>query len=182
MPPAAAPPSSVRVFPIKGEVQAGVWTDVWEHDDAEAEFVSLPVSSRYAHFPVFALRVAGPSMNQLYPDGSIIVCVRYSDLGRLPKPSERVVCVRRNKAGLYEATVKELVIDDEGHARLLPRSDHPEHQQSYRLPKLDPHVRAFIDDADLPQVASADECWIDDGDTEDIEVVARVVGSYRDEN
>ena len=59
--------------------------------------------------PRFALKVVGPSMDLMYPDGTIILCVRYADLGRLPESGERVVCQRRDDQGLVEATVKEFV-------------------------------------------------------------------------
>jgi hypothetical protein len=73
-------------------------------------------------------------MNRLYPNGSVIVCVRFADIGRGPSPGERVVCLRRSADGQFEATVKEFDQDTNGRRLLWPRSDHPDFQAPLLLP------------------------------------------------
>lgn len=170
-------PARLRMVPLIGEVEAGVWREALEWgEEEEQERFPIPVDPRWQGQPLFALRVRGPSMDRLYPDGSIIYCVRYADLARDPKPGERVICRRVNNNGLVEATVKELEIDPDGNAWLWPRSSHPEHQQPIRLPRVVANDEEALPD---PLEARADGSFFDDGQTESVEIVGRVVGSLR---
>jgi len=97
-------------------------------------------------------------MNEVYPEGSIVVCVNLKDLGREPRPGERVIVERHGASGLVEITVKELRRDESGDYWLWPRSTHPAFQQPWKWPQ--------------PQ---------DEHSGEDIQVIALVIGSYRPE-
>jgi hypothetical protein len=140
---------------VVGAVQAGVWREALEWPESDWYPAPVAADRRFLAVPQFGLVVRGPSMNELYPDGSVVVCVKLIDLGRDPRPFERVVVQRRADDG-YEATVKELRIDDRGGAWLWPRSTDPNFQQPWRVP-------------DAP----------DGHESEDITVVALVIGSYR---
>ena len=115
-----------RLF-VKGEVAAGVWKEAWEVDPDEWEVftgradVSAPLQKR------FGLRVVGSSMDLIYPPGTILECVEYDFSEPIPS-GKRVIAVRRRLDGSVEATVKELVRDDDGTEWLVPRSSSPAHQ------------------------------------------------------
>jgi len=142
---------------VVGAVQAGVWREALEWPEADWYPAPVATDRRFSRFPQFGLEVRGPSMNELYPDGSVVVCVKLIDIGRDPKPFDRVIVQRRAGDG-YEATVKELRIDADNNAWLWPRSTDPNFQQPWRVPASDA-----------------------DHDGEDITVVALVIGSYRPE-
>jgi SOS-response transcriptional repressor LexA len=116
---------------VKGEVQAGVWKEVWETAPDEWEAftgradISAPIKDR------FGLRVVGESMNELYPPGSIVECVAYD--GSYQIPSHKRVIVQRVRFGQeIETTVKELVRSDDGVEWLVPRSTNPAFQTPIR--------------------------------------------------
>lgn len=113
-----------RLF-VKGNVAAGKWIDSWQVSEDEWEVytgradVSAPVRRR------FGLRVVGESMNEIYPPGTILDCVEYD--GDEPIPSgKRVIAVRHRADGSVEATVKELIRDEQGVEWLVPRSTNPQ--------------------------------------------------------
>ena len=143
---------------VLGAVQAGQWREALEWDRADWYQVAIPINPRYARFKQFGLEVRGDSMNEVYPHGSVVVCVKLMDLGQDPEPGQRVVCLRRSETGdLYEATVKELRRHSNGSYWLWPRSTNPEFQQPWRLPPAADH----------------------DFDNEDIRVLALVVGTFK---
>lgn len=118
-------PGGPTVF-LKGEVAAGQWCEAfeWPHDDWQAMTGSPNVTADPQHR--FFLRVRGDSMDQVYPDGTMIECV--STFGRAePRPGKRVIVIRRRHDQLVEATVKELQEVD-GRLWLVPKSSNPVHQ------------------------------------------------------
>lgn len=137
--PGAKPPvaeiEGLDLVPIIGEVQAGSWREAVELPPEEWRYVPAQADPRYPGVPRFALVLRGPSMDKLYPDGTVLICVKLIDLGRDPVPGEKVICQRRDLAGLMEATVKELVAEKDGSFWLWPRSNHPAHQQPIPLVK-----------------------------------------------
>lgn len=112
---------------VIGSIQAGVWVEALEWPQRDQYELDLPIPQRYQGAPVVAFEVHGPSMDMVYPDGSVVVCVKFLDLGRRPRHMERVVALRQRN-GEMEATIKEYRIDSDGTARLWPRSTHPQHQ------------------------------------------------------
>lgn len=114
-----------RLF-VKGEVAAGVWRSAVELPEDEWQSFNgrSDVTADMQHR--FGLRIVGDSMNELYPHGTIVECV--SLFGRAEAvPGKRVVVVRTDIHGQYEATVKELVEQD-GELWLVPRSTNPAHR------------------------------------------------------
>ena len=155
---------SLPTIPVRvcGTVQAGVFREALEWPPEEQYEVWVPVRPEYASLPHFAVRVSGPSMDRRFPDGTIIVCVKLLDMtGYVPESGRRYIVHRRDKHGGVEATVKELRIDDRGHAWLWPQSTHPDYQQPVRLDSLSEH----LPDAD-----------------DDLIIWALVIGSYNPED
>lgn len=142
---------------IKGEVEAGVWRESWEWDQDEwqtyqgGSHIEAPLGAR------FGLRVTGESMNEIYPNGTILDCVHCINSGDDQFTSgQRVIVIRRRWHGEVEATVKEYRETSDGRW-LVPRSNNPAFQQPISLD------------------GSADP------DIEEIAIVAVVRGSYRPE-
>lgn len=145
---------SLKVKPIEiaGVVAAGVWRETVTYDkgDPRRKQVFVPDVPEGS----FALLVEGPSMNLVYPQGTILVCRTVYDLDREPNDGERVIIYRKN-GSLIEATCKEYREDSDGHPWAWPRSSDPKHQEP------------------LP---------LNNGQKgEEIEVYAIVIGSYRPE-
>lgn len=126
-------PAPLRAVRVAGHVQAGHWREALEWPPAEQWEVFVPISATYSTLPVTALEVRGPSMDELYPHGSLVICVKLLDLGRQPRSGERVVVHRSQPNGLVEASVKEYRIDRDGQPRLWPRSSHPDFQAPITL-------------------------------------------------
>lgn len=120
----APKPSPTALLTVRGTVEAGSWREVVLTDlEYEAETLVAPRS--VVDSGAFALRVVGPSMDMLYPDGSYVVVQPWHGG---PLPYGKRVVVERNRDGLVETTVKELVRGADGEPELWPRSFHPAHQ------------------------------------------------------
>lgn len=131
--PATSGTLGLRPTRVVGHVQAGLFQEALEWPPDQQWEVSIPIVSSYSTLPVVALEVRGPSMDALYPHGSIVVCVKFLDLGREPRTGERVIVHRTMANGLTEASVKEYRVDRDGQARLWPRSNHPDFQAPLTL-------------------------------------------------
>lgn len=110
---------------------AGVFQDAAETDESDWEpFAGRPDIDAPEGLR-FGLRVEGESMNQIYPPGTILECVKY--YGNEPLANGRRVIVERFKVGDgVEATVKEYMKDGEGIEWLMPRSNNPRFQSPFR--------------------------------------------------
>lgn len=152
-----ATPSNTINIHVRGAVQAGYFTEAaeWPRDDWEN--ISLPRPD--GHKSYFGLRVKGPSMNLIYPEGTILVCVPMYDYHDMLENGDHVI-VQRWDAGMVEATVKELKRAEDGSTWLWPRSDHPEYQMPIALPANNGDHSDYMG-------------------TNDIRVVAVVVADYR---
>lgn len=125
-------PISDKVVPlgpqlfVVGEVAAGVFKEAWKRDPTEWESftgrpdIAVPLARR------FGLVVQGESMNLLYPPGTILECCEYE--GQMIPSGKRVIVQRTKTDGTVEATVKELVVGEDGVTWLVPRSSFPEYQ------------------------------------------------------
>lgn len=116
---------------VKGAVAAGVWREAeeWPQEEWEAftgrADITTPISNR------FGLRVEGQSMNLIYPEGTILECVRFH--GDAPIPNgKRVIVERKRFNDGTEATVKEYFKDEQGVEWLVPRSNNPAYQTPLR--------------------------------------------------
>lgn len=116
---------------VRGEVRAGYFTSAAEYAEEDQFPITLPSPGGRHNF--FGLKVVGPSMNEVYPEGTIVVCCPIWEYDEALEEEDHVV-VQRWENGLVEATVKELRHDPDGQPWLWPRSTHPEHQSPIRLP------------------------------------------------
>ena len=147
-------PLGPRLY-VKGTAAAGRWLPVWEQPEDEWQTftgradVTAPLTDR------FGVRVVGESMNELYPDGTIVECVSF--LGRVEIRNGRRVVVRRQRNGdEYEVTIKEYHRDDDGVEWLVPKSYNPAFQTPIRMDVQEPGI-------------------------EEVRIIGIVVGSYRPE-
>lgn len=150
-------PATLGAIIVRGSCEAGMWRDAIEWP--ESEWYPAPVAGNPA-FPKarqFGLEVRGPSMNLVFPPGSILVCVPVEDYPHSITPGRRVIAIRRSISGV-EATVKELRQDASGAYWLWPRSDDPRFQEPWPIKPP----------ADMTQ-------------DDEIRLLAVVVGSYRPE-
>lgn len=112
-------------IPVVGEVQAGVFRLALEIPTEERTTIPVVTVRGYERVQLVALRVKGPSMDQLYPDGSHVIVVSAHDTD--VRNGDRVVVYQR-QGDLYEATIKEVRTGPDGRVALWPRSNHPDHQ------------------------------------------------------
>ncbi|QEX18526.1 hypothetical protein FRZ44_38330 [Hypericibacter terrae] len=156
---AEAPTASVSSIAVIGHVQAGEWRAAYVWDRDQWYPIAIPPDRRYPRVERLALEVRGDSMNKLYPPGSILVAVRYADIGKRPAAGERVICLRHNVTDQVEATVKELELE-KGVLSLVARTTNPRRYPPIRIDggKTAP----------LTLQESGDE----------IEIFARVTGAY----
>lgn len=140
---------------LRGAVQAGLFIEAREWPEDDWRPAPVAADPRYPADLQYALEVRGPSMNLLYPAGSVVICFPLLHLDRDLKSGDKVIVSRQhNGSASREITIKELRINEAGEAWLWPRSSDPEYQQPWRISGQN-------------------------GDT--IEVVAIVIGSYRPE-
>lgn len=152
-------PVQTTQIEVRGSVQAGVWRDAIEWPQADWYAITVPVDQAYAGMRRYGLLVEGESMNKIFPDGSIVVAINLSEVGRMPKTGEIVVAIRRStRTGEFEATVKAVQVRDDGEIILWPQSTDPDHVQPIRVP-----VQVQEDHAGMP----------------DVMIQALVVASYR---
>lgn len=118
----------LRTYRVIGEVRAGDWKEAieWPHDDQWE--VTVSVHPELPELPMKGFLVRGNSMNQYYPDGSLVFVASTISNGLRPRHGNKVLVSRRNADGLYEATIKEYVVKEDGTVWLWPRSYDPEHQ------------------------------------------------------
>lgn len=124
LPPGMPALATVRVV---GRVQAGFFHEAIESPLDEQYEISIAVPAGFRLAALRGFQVVGPSMNLLYPDGTIVIVVPTIELGEgwRPRTGQRVLVQRRNEWGEFEATVKEIEIRKD-RILLCPRSDHPE--------------------------------------------------------
>ncbi len=145
------PPSATAVWVI-GEVRAGVFVNAVERDPSQWYAIDVPVPPRFRKMAK-ALEVKGPSMNQDYPEGSIVLWVDMLN-ARPPRHLDHVIVYAHHMDGSIEATLKELRISADGHKWLWPKSDHPDFQQPLNVDQPGDHIA-------------------------DVEIAGLVVGDYR---
>lgn len=176
----AGGPIRLSVIFVKGEVQAGVYREAIEWRGDEWYSVTVPTSDRFPGIERFGLYVRGNSMNMLYPEGTIVVVVRFGDIARGPRPGERVVVLRRSSVtGEFEATLKEYQQDSEGRHILWPRSTDPEFQTPFVL--QDGALPVSGGYTPLPAEASAGDDLAHAAGEADITIAGLVVMSIRQE-
>ena len=129
----------VARLPFRGTVEAGSWREpvMLTELDYPPETPTAPLS--VVEQGAFSLRVAGNSMDLLYPEGTYLVVEPWHG-AYLPAWGKKVI-VERNRDGLIETTVKELVRGLDGEPELWPRSTHPGHQTPLHYKQEDTTIR-----------------------------------------
>lgn len=145
VPPAVLLPTGGQIFEpsdapfvrldIRGEVQAGNWREAVELPVDERKVVHVPRPDGHRRY--FGMIARGTSMDLLYPDGTILVCVPIGDYDHALAHGLKVIVERRDDHGLFEATVKELRQHADGSVWLWPRSTDPLHQAPIPMPRPD---------------------------------------------
>lgn len=127
---------------IIGYVQAGHYADPGDVQEYGGETIEAPMDDVFRTIRKFALKVAGPSMNLVYPEGTILVCADIHDLHETGDPlaGKKYIVRRTMPDGRIETTVKEVNRDDEGVWWLWPRSDDPKHQQPIPLSGIEGEI------------------------------------------
>lgn len=144
---------------VVGRVKAAGWAEerAWPIDERFVITVPPQPQVNPEKQNIYGLVVEGSSMNLVYPDGTILVCLDLHDYDKELVPGDRVIVQRLRSSGEYEMTVKEFDIDEVGRKWLWPRSNDPDHQQPL---KFKDGIR------DNEEILS-------------VKVVAKVVGSYK---
>lgn len=118
-------------LPVLGEVQAGVWKEVDNADEAKYAVLPIGPDPRFPGAEQFALMVRGESMNRVFPPGQYVVCVRWAQIGRGPRDGDLVI-VERRRDGLVEATCKRVAIKNQK-IYLMPESNDPRWQNPIEI-------------------------------------------------
>jgi transcriptional regulator with XRE-family HTH domain len=116
-----------------GEVQAGNWQKPEEQEGFEGEILDLPLPEIYKQLRPYALRVVGPSMNLVYPEGTILICCHLEELHEDPISGKRYIIQNIDAHNGIETTVKEFMRDEQGRPWAWPRSTHTAHQMPVAL-------------------------------------------------
>lgn len=174
-------PSAMQLSAIfvRGAVQAGAWREAIEWQPEDWYSVTVPADPRIPPtVQRHGLEVRGSSMDRMYPEGTIVIVVRYQDLGRSPQPGDKVVVLRRAATGEFEATLKEYQVDKQGRHLLWPRSSDPEFQQPIIL--SGEALPLANGEEPIPPTVFAEPQQHDAGE-QDLVISGLVVGSYRPE-
>jgi SOS-response transcriptional repressor LexA len=127
-------PADVSGIMVRGAVQAGVWKESLEWDESDWYTVPMPSEDpRYPGIPLFGLEVRGPSMNKVFPEGTILACVHLIHAPVDVEPGRYVIAEQVNEHGEFESTVKQLRKDADGTYWLWPCSDDPRYQTPLKV-------------------------------------------------
>lgn len=118
---------------VVGSVEAGIFKPAIEMPLDQQELIQIYELPGFERMPKFGLKVQGRSMDLVYKPGTILICVRLAEGMIELRPGMKVIACRRDDAGDIEATVKELVQEEDGSLWLWPRSSDPAYQQPWRL-------------------------------------------------
>jgi transcriptional regulator with XRE-family HTH domain len=118
---------------VIGRVEAGAWQEHNQWPDSQRYSIAVPLGQEYRNRQKFASEVRGNSMNELYPDGSIVVWLPFAMHPESLRPGRKYI-VERQRSGDYEVTLKEYVVDANNREWLNPRSTDPDHQE--RIPLI----------------------------------------------
>lgn len=124
------PVNHVVKVPVVAKASAGAFRF---DEGLELEGSIVPVVPR-ADIPAgvqYAVVVDGPSVNLRIPDGAYAICAPYENYPGGAKHGQ-LVHVVRERAGLFEHTIKELRFTDRG-TTLVPCSTDPRHQSAVQL-------------------------------------------------
>lgn len=117
-------PEDSMLVEIHGAAQAGKWNRSVKWDQKDWKYLLVPKDSEHPF--VYALRVLGDDMAQIYPPHSTVVLyVPYEHYAHKKKigDGDHVVVQRDDGNGQCEITIKEIRLSDDGRIMLEPRSN-----------------------------------------------------------
>lgn len=119
------PGHSVRSVRVQQHVQAGAFAEsnLW-HDDDGYE-VLVPDDEKLRDYGLYGSEVRGPSMNKIYPEGTVLVYSSTIETRQGLELGKRYIVERERTDGLREASVKTLQQDQDGSYWLVPESTDP---------------------------------------------------------
>ena len=115
----------LRNITVLGEIAAGEYWCALQYDPVDQFTVAVEMAPKSTRFTRFGLRVKGTSMDEMYPEGTILICIPFVEIERGPRHGERVIVYRRDRnTSDFEATCKEWQERD-GAYWLVARSNDP---------------------------------------------------------
>lgn len=119
---------------VIGNVQAGQWVEAVAWEEPDQFSVKIPLPRNWPdNLKVEGFVVRGTSMDQLYPEGSVVFAIGTIANQIDPSPGDRVIVTREDRNGLFEVTIKEYVLDGSGRPWLWPKSTDPAFQTPLSL-------------------------------------------------
>lgn len=141
-----------NTIPIIGTVAAGMWQEIEDLLEEPKGYIPLMPGLKHPVECYFVLRVQGDSMNKMFQESSLLVCLDVAKSGvQILNDDIVIVEQRRQQEGIREISAKRAVIKN-GTIELWPESTNPK----YRKPLV--ISRADVDDS--------------------VHVIARVEGAY----
>lgn len=122
-----APPGNISAV-IEREVRAGAFTR--GETDIDLGVVYVPSALVDADGPCYAVRVAGSSMNRIFPSGSIAILERQVIAAEKVVSGQRYHVERQLPDGTVEHTLKRAQRRHDGTLWLVPESDDPAYSQA----------------------------------------------------
>ena len=115
---------------VVGKVAAGLFKDVTiENQDSDKPRIAVARDLRFPNARQYALEVEGDSMDELFKDGSTVICVNFADTGLEYREGMCVHVERFIMDGQFvENTLKELRREGKTKWVLYPRSSNPSHK------------------------------------------------------
>lgn len=129
----AGPPRipRLRTVWIEGKVEAGAWEETFALPRDDRYLINIPDNAPHCeNLRLFAVEVRGSSMDRVYPEGSVVVCVDLRARGEAPQAGKRYVVEREHPDGSREYTLKTVSSDSEGTLWLVPESNDPRFSQA----------------------------------------------------
>ncbi|WP_292451311.1 XRE family transcriptional regulator [Mesorhizobium sp.] len=117
-----------RTVQVRAHVQAGLWQETSEWNEEDWYSVQVPDAPDLRPYKLYAAEARGPSMNKLYPEGTVVVFTTTIDRPEQMQIGKQYLIERERADGMREATVKTLGRDETGKYWLLPESTDPRHQ------------------------------------------------------
>lgn len=116
---------------VVGKVAAGIYKDISVEDQDEHRKPRIAVARdlRFPSCKQYALEIEGDSMDELFANGSVVICVDFADSG-LDFKNGMIAHVERHILGgqFVENTLKELRRPGNDGWHLFPRSTNPSHK------------------------------------------------------
>lgn len=114
-------PEDSMLVEIHGSAQAGKWARSVKWEQKDWQYLLVPRDSEHPF--VYALRVMGDDMAQIYPPQSTVVLyVPYEHYRKEIGSGDHVIVHRNDGNGQFEITIKEVNISENGRILLEPRS------------------------------------------------------------